>query len=471
MDYNTIHTIYGLQRMAAAEAAGVPINLTHMAVGDGNGNAVIVSAEQTQLVRERFRAEVNRVFQDHDEPTMFTAEVIVPVSSAGFTMREVGIFDADGGLFAVGNLPATYKPHIDEGSYADATVRMEFMVSNTGVVTLKIDPNIVSATRTWVINTINPAYLLPGGTTGQIARKRSNLDGDIEWGDATDVNVVVETVEETQDLVDGQVAIDLVLTTTKGLAVYIAQNGYNGERLPKESGADGWQPDPDDNTRVLLGRAYPGARVICVQNEPLGSVDEPLAKDQNLADVRDPAAARRNLDVYNKAEADASGQPGDVKYTARSTAPTGWLKANGAAISRTAYAALFAVIGETYGKGDGFNTFNLPDLRGEFIRGWDDARGVDSGREIGTAQASQNLEHSHTGSTSANGSHSHTYIDTDTVTSSGSLQTGQGWSISDRESQGSTSTAGSHSHNLVINNSGGTEARPRNIALLACIKF
>lgn len=77
---------------------------------------------------------------------------------------------------------------------------------------------------------------------------------------------------------------------------------------------------------------------------------------------------------------------GAVMPFAMSTAPAGWLKANGASVSRTTYAALFALIGTTYGAGDGSTTFNLPDLRGEFVRGWDDARGVDAARVLGSYQ-------------------------------------------------------------------------------------
>ena len=86
---------------------------------------------------------------------------------------------------------------------------------------------------------------------------------------------------------------------------------------------------------------------------------------------------------------------GAVLYFAGRTAPAGWLKANGAAVSRTAYAALFAAIGTTYGAGDGRSTFNLPDLRGEFLRGWDDGRGVDVGRVFGSAQAHALQSHQH----------------------------------------------------------------------------
>ncbi|WP_052699841.1 phage tail protein [Martelella endophytica] len=66
--------------------------------------------------------------------------------------------------------------------------------------------------------------------------------------------------------------------------------------------------------------------------------------------------------------------------------PAGWLECDGALISRTAYAGLFAAIGTTFGGGDGATTFKLPDLRGEFLRGWDHGRGVDAGRAFGSFQ-------------------------------------------------------------------------------------
>ena len=80
---------------------------------------------------------------------------------------------------------------------------------------------------------------------------------------------------------------------------------------------------------------------------------------------------------------------GQVCFFAMDTAPDGFLKANGAAVSRTTFSALFNAIGTTFGAGDGSTTFNLPDMRGEFPRGWDDGRGVDSGRSFGTAQLDQ----------------------------------------------------------------------------------
>jgi microcystin-dependent protein len=139
-----------------------------------------------------------------------------------------------------------------------------------------------------------------------------------------------------------------------------------------------------------------------------------------------------------------SGQsPGEVAFFARSTAPSGWLKADGANVSRTTYAALFAAIGTTFGVGDGSTTFTLPDMRGEFPRGWDDGRGVDAGRAMGSWQDDAFEAHSHTISTQAG--------------------TNAGANVAQTDRGGaefrSTSVAG------------GSETRPRNIALLACIKI
>lgn len=143
-------------------------------------------------------------------------------------------------------------------------------------------------------------------------------------------------------------------------------------------------------------------------------------------------------------EALTFGIVGQVIFGGWSVAPAGYLKCNGAAISRATYSALFTAIGTTFGVGDGSTTFNLPDLRGEFIRGLDDGRGIDSGRALGSAQVDDLKSHSHNIPLYGN-----IAAVTTVVASSGS-------SLS---STGATSA------------SGGTETRPRNIALLAVIKY
>ena len=152
----------------------------------------------------------------------------------------------------------------------------------------------------------------------------------------------------------------------------------------------------------------------------------------------------------------AVAPPGSIIWHSASTAPTGYVKANGANLSRSTYAALFAVIGTVYGVGDGSTTFTVPDLRGEFPRGWDDGRGIDSGRAIGTAQAQAFLSHTHS-------FHPAYYLGSGVAGFDGNAITGN----SVQGGYGNFASIPSQTTGAA----GDTETRPRNIALLACIKF
>ena len=162
---------------------------------------------------------------------------------------------------------------------------------------------------------------------------------------------------------------------------------------------------------------------------------------------------------------------GEVAFFARTTPPSGWLKANGAAISRTTYAALFAAIGTTFGAGDGRTTFNLPDLRGEFIRGLDDGRNIDNGRGLGSKQgdAIRNIS-GHFGVRGIynnNGApHGTIIVQTNGVITSTS---GGDWDAIGRTSGSSKITTVTIDASRSVPTA--AENRPRNIALLACIKY
>lgn len=452
--FKTIHTKLGLQLLAQAESTGTQIRLTHMAVGDGGGQPIKVDPNMTALVRERFRAVVNRVYQDPENDLKFTAELIIPSTVGSFVMREIGVFDSNGNLFAVGNLPDITKPIAQEGLINDTVFRVPFLVRNVESVELKIDPNVVIATHSWIINTINTAKLLPGGTTGQILKKKSNIDGDVEWGNAAEVNIFVDSIEEEQVLATDQIHITWSTVTTNGLAVYI-----NGLRLHQVLGADGWTAN--GATEIVLGKSYPaGTKILGVQNDPLGSAPYPLAKDENLADVPNKTLARQNLNVFSKEESRANGlPPGAIVYFAMNKAPTGFLKANFAAVSRTVYADLFAAIGTTYGAGDGVNTFNVPEGRAEFPRGLDDGRGIDPGRVIGSWQEDSMKAHQHM-----------TGLDHEN-------EGGAGAAFGRKELTANKRTEvldalGYTSNNSTLTESiGGTETRPRNVAWLCCIKY
>lgn len=143
--------------------------------------------------------------------------------------------------------------------------------------------------------------------------------------------------------------------------------------------------------------------------------------------------------------------PGTVAAFAGSDAPAGWLKCAGQAVSRATYGALFAYIGTTYGAGDGSTTFNVPDMRGEFVRGLDDGRGVDAGRAIGSAQGHAIESHSH-----------QVYGQDNNALPNGASSA----ELANVEPPGSPAAV----NQVATGNTGGTETRPRNIALLYCIK-
>lgn len=153
-----------------------------------------------------------------------------------------------------------------------------------------------------------------------------------------------------------------------------------------------------------------------------------------------------NAEVFVTASNRDIGPPtGSVFFMATTTVPTGYLECDGTAISRSTYPALFATIGTTFGAGDGSTTFNLPDLRGYFIRGYDHGRGVDSGRTFGSTQADDYKAHTHN--------------------LGGAIirDNGASYNLSGTGSRGDSVTATS--------SSGGTETRPKNIALMPCIKY
>jgi microcystin-dependent protein len=166
---------------------------------------------------------------------------------------------------------------------------------------------------------------------------------------------------------------------------------------------------------------------------------------------------------------------GEIKYFAMNTAPDGYLKANGAAVSRTTYAALFTAIGTTFGVGNGSTTFNLPDLRGVFPRGWADDGSYDSGRSFGSYQADDNKAHTHTGTTDSGGTHTHNVDDLyHGIGGSDPLKDVRYPSSSVNQhpyGQYVTASGGSHTHTFTSNSTGATEVKVKNVALLACIKY
>ncbi|QMA40594.1 phage tail protein [Citrobacter freundii] len=148
--FYTLLTDIGAAKLASAAALGIPLKITHMAVGDGGGALPTPSAQQTALVAEKRRAALNMLYIDPQNSSQIIAEQVIPETEGGWWIREVGLFDENGALIAVGNCPESYKPQLVEGSGRTQTVRMVLITSSTDNIILKIDPAVVLATRKYV---------------------------------------------------------------------------------------------------------------------------------------------------------------------------------------------------------------------------------------------------------------------------------------------------------------------------------
>ncbi|MFL6968464.1 phage tail protein [Pseudomonas alvandae] len=260
---------------------------------------------------------------------------------------------------------------------------------------------------------------------------------------------------------------------------------------------------------------YPDLRARGTTKQDVGLDQLPNAKSDdprtNDSEILATTAALNNLDQQI-----SDSLVGMVASFDMETAPPGWLKRNGANVSRTTYAKLFAVLGTRYGAGDGSTTFNIGDSRGLFIRGLDDGARRDPDRRLGTIQQGQNLSHSHTaiasvvgnhahsastnaqgqhahtGTTNTQGGHSHTIDlgrgeeDSRNTNSRGGVHRGYADLTSEAGAHSHTlsivaagqhshtvtvAVAGAHDHAITVNVAGGNEARPINQALLICIKY
>jgi phage-related tail fiber protein len=150
-DYYAILTTIGRAKLANGQALGIPVVISHFAVGDGNGVAYNPAEGQTALAREVYRAGPNRIYVDPDNPSWLVVEAIIPEQTGGFYVREAGLLDDAGDLIAIAKYPETYKPTLAQGSGKDLYIRMILEFANPATsVTLKIDPAIVLASRKYV---------------------------------------------------------------------------------------------------------------------------------------------------------------------------------------------------------------------------------------------------------------------------------------------------------------------------------
>ncbi|EMK3955178.1 phage tail protein [Escherichia coli] len=497
--FYTLLTDIGAAKLASAAALGVPLKITHMAVGDGGGTLPTPDAKQTALVNEKRRAALNMLYIDPQNSSQIIAEQVIPENEGGWWIREVGLFDESGALIAVGNCPESYKPQLAEGSGRTQTVRMVLITSSTDNITLKIDPAVVLATRKYVDDKVlelkvfvddkMAKHLAAPDPHSQYAPKESpTLTGTpkaptpAEGNNTTQIATTAFVQAALMALINGAPA---TLDTLKEIAAAINNdpkfsttiNNALALKAPLSSPALTGTPTAPtaaqsvNNTQIATTAFVKSAIAAMVGSAPaaldtLNELAAALGNDPNFATTMlNALSGKQPLDntLTNLSGKDVAGLltylglgegsalPVGVPVPWPSaTPPTGWLKCNGAAFSAEEYPELAKA----------YPTNKLPDLRGEFIRGWDDGRGIDAGRVLLSIQTGMLEKHRHI------------------VVANDGYDTKDEWELATifkkTYTQGrgldATNTGGSlipsptlHSRGS-IGNTGGSETRPRNIA-------
>ncbi|QEM92756.1 phage tail protein [Kosakonia radicincitans] len=349
--YFAILTNQGAARLANAAALGTTLNITQMAVGDANGVLPTPDPAQTALINQKRIAALNMLSIDPNNSSQIIAEQVIPENEGGYWIREIGLYDDSGVLVAVANCPETYKPLLQEGSGRTQTIRMVLIVSSTAAVTLKIDPAVVLATRQYVDNKVIEVKAYADNLLSQhIAASNPHTQyapiASPTFTGTPKAPTAAQTANDTQ----------LATTAFVKAAIATLVNGAPAtlDTLAELATALGNNPNfATTMTNALAGK-------------------QPLDSTLTALSGKSVAVLLEYLGL-----GDGSALPvGTPVPWPTSTVPTGWLKCNGATFTAAQYPKLALA----------YPGLVLPDLRGEFIRGWDDGRGADSGRSLLSAQ-------------------------------------------------------------------------------------
>ncbi|MEI3983844.1 phage tail protein [Escherichia coli] len=349
--YYAILTNQGAARLANATMLGSKLNLTQMAVGDANGVLPTPDPAQTKLINQKRIAPLNLLSVDPNNQSQIIAEQIIPENEGGFWIREIGLYDDEGVLIAVANCPETYKPQLQEGSGRTQTIRMILVVTNTEAITLKIDPSVVLATRKYVDDEVLELRLY---VDDQMRNHIAAQDPHTQYAQKHNPTFTGEPKAPTPTA--GNNTTRIATTEFVQAAITALINGAPATLDTLKEIAAAINNDPKFSTTI---------------NNAL-SGKQPLDETLTHLSGKDVAGLLAYLGL-----GEGSALPVGVPVPwSSATPPTGWLKCNGAPFSAEEYPELAKV----------YPTNELPDLRGEFIRGWDDGRGIDAGREILSAQ-------------------------------------------------------------------------------------
>lgn len=441
--YFTLLTDKGRFKIAAAAADNGEVKITHLAIGDGGGQETNPVPSQTELLNEVWRTPVEAVETDPKNLAAVLVSAIIPHDTGGWWMREFGIFDVDNDLLAVVKPVPAYKAVGADGQLEDIYYQFQLVIGEQAQVVVIVDPSVLWATRDYVntrrigawqlANTpwlpviamdvqtppasprLGDTYLVPTGAKGDWKDKAGQL---AQW--LANKWLFIEPHDgHGFGLPDGR--------------IFIRINGVYVEKTA-------------NTVSIIAGKGLTGGGK--------------LTEDRTIELSPDILAQITNSVIPT----------GAIQAFAMQKLPANWVECNGQALSRKDYSALFAAIGTIWGAGDGSTTFNVPDFRGVFLRGFDNGRGVDGGRKFAAWQQDDFKKHYHPGSkTRAAGGHSHKYDRPGHI--KGSTGSDTRYDVVNFASDWrDTSWADDHFHVVDIAAEGGTETRPINLTVVYAIK-
>ncbi|HHL8158080.1 TPA: phage tail protein [Escherichia coli] len=366
--YYAILTNQGAARLANATMLGSKLNLTQMAVGDANGVLPTPDPAQIKLINQKRIAPLNLLSVDPNNQSQIIAEQIIPENEGGFWIREIGLYDDEGVLIAVANCPETYKPQLQEGSGRTQTIRMILVVTNTEAITLKIDPSVVLATRKYVDDEVLELRLY---VDDQMSKHIAAQDPHTQYAQKHNPTFTGEPKAPTPAA--GNNTTRIATTAFVQAAITALINGA---------------PDTLDTLKEIAAAINNDPKFSTTINNALAG-KQPLDNTLTHLSGKDVAGLLAYLGLGEGAP--AIGVPFFWPSAAMpDTVIDSWsgmvfLKFNGAKFSATDYPVLAKV----------FPALALPDARGDFIRIWDDGRGIDVGRTLLSGQSHTIMDHAH----------------------------------------------------------------------------
>lgn len=237
--FKSIITVAGREKIAAAIVNGNKVIFSQMSAGDGGGGATTPGDEQTELVNERFRTQLNSL-KLSDTENIIIAEMIIPPEVGGFTIREAALFDDAGVCMAVANVPETYKPALAEGSGRFTILRIWLAVSSTEAVELVVDPGIVLATVEDVINAGNEIKDYTDEQLSEHAGSRDHPDATLNEKGFTRLSNAINSNDQDKAAtplavrlaVEAAITAAWELDNPVGTVKFYAQNVNPNERYP-----------------------------------------------------------------------------------------------------------------------------------------------------------------------------------------------------------------------------------------------